>query len=403
MKTAQFLVAGVVFLACRPAFNTERPTAPPKRVIAWIIGGAQSLDSLRRNLSAIDVVSPAYYKVVFSPSGTALAEWDPGNPVQRGTLRSLTTQARAPLVPLVACLDECAVKISKVLSDPSLRSSHVRAILDGIQPDSVDGVFIDYEGITCSAQAFSAFIDQLARELARRNLKLGVAVTEPCGWKPTCEREGYPFDLRHLAAVTDYLAIMEYDYTVDGSTSVAPKDWIVRGMRRTRQEVGGHRAKVFVGVPFYGRITKGLAPDTAVLWSDVSSGTLYGKPLKVLERYFDPEKLAQVALVSYGAPARPGTLHYEDHESVKSRLAIIEAEGFTGIAIWRLGGEDPCAWDMIRAWKRGAKGECPRPSPKPLAHRKRSVIGWMIGGAQSMQSLTAHGDALDVVDRKSVV
>lgn len=390
-----------------------RLTETPRRVVAWLIGGAPGLASLQANIDAIDVVSPAYYRVVFPPGGTALEDWDAGNPVDRARVRAVAAAAKVPVVPLVACVDACGTRLSAVLADPAAREAHIRVLLERATADAVDGLFIDYEGITCSAADFRVFAERLRAELGARRLTLGLAVTEPCGWEPSCHRPGYPFDLRALAQLSDYLAVMSYDYTIDGSTAVAPRAWVRLGLRRVARDVGAGRAVVFAGVPFYGRISAGVLPDTAVLWGELNARRLQGQPVEVRGSAFDAEKLAQVAQVSVGAARRPAVVHYEDHESLAARLGCFEDEGVAGVALWRLGDEDPCNWDVLRAWKRREPARCsPRPAPPPSASTasvvapplvgpvppaERRVLAWMLGGEDGLASLQRARDALDVV------
>jgi spore germination protein YaaH len=323
-------------------------------VVAWVIGGAQSLQSLQDNLDAVSVASPAYYKVGFDAAGgTRLGDWDPQNPVQRPRLREVT-RGKSKLVPLIACLDRCAARLSPVLADAEQSKRHVEAIVAGVAADELDGVFIDYEGLRCPAPAFTRFAGQLRSALRARGLSLGIAITEPCGVSEQCQRPGYPFEIGRLAALADHLAVMAYDYRVDGSDAVAPRDWVARGLERVASEAKDHLERIYVGVPFYGRITAGLTKHTAVLWSDLGAGAIQGQALQVQQRRFEPAKLSQVARVTVGAGARPGTIHYEDHTTLWHRLRLIAAAGLHNIAIWRLGGEDPCSWEVIRAWRRGS-------------------------------------------------
>ncbi|MFN2271503.1 MAG: glycosyl hydrolase family 18 protein, partial [Anaerolineae bacterium] len=43
------------------------------------------------------------------------------------------------------------------------------------------------------------------------------------------------------------------------------------------------------------------------------------------------------------------TVWYADGESVRARLGLVQKYGLGGIAVWRLGGEDPAAWEAIAA------------------------------------------------------
>jgi spore germination protein YaaH len=43
------------------------------------------------------------------------------------------------------------------------------------------------------------------------------------------------------------------------------------------------------------------------------------------------------------------TVWYADGQSVQERLGLVEKYGLGGIALWRLGGEDPAVWEAIAA------------------------------------------------------
>jgi len=351
-NTTTTLISVIVMLCGCPAPKSlPPPQQPPPTVVAWLIGGQPGLDSLQRNLAAVTVASPAYYQVTHDGDATQLTDWDPGNPVDRKTVRRLTRQGHVALLPLVACLGPCAGRMSATLRNPGQTRAHVEAILTGVAPDETDGVFVDYEGLTCSASDFNRFIDQLAGKLHGQGKRLGLAITEPCGISADCRREVYPFDIPHLAQVADHLSVMEYDYTVDGSDAVAPRAWVLRGLQRVRREVGSRRHKVQIGIPFYGRITAGLTRDTGVLWSEVEARRIQGQPLRIKHQAFDADKLSQVAQVTVGD--RSGRLFYDDHTTLSQRLKLVREQGFDGIAIWRLGGEDPGNWGVIRGWIAG--------------------------------------------------
>jgi spore germination protein YaaH len=233
----------------------------------------------------------------------------------------------------------------------------VATLVAAVEADHLDGVLLDYEEIHCRPDSFSRFIDALAAELRVRSKQLGIAIPEPCGIAPECERDPYPFELNHLAAVVDVLAVMEYDYVVDGTGPVAPRDWFIRGLRRLRRDIEArHLSKVFVGLPLYGRVSKTvtMAGDNAVLWADVKGwGT--GGPTLVEPLRFDGSMLTKVAHFRMAPKKDDGIVFLEDHETLSARLDILQQEGFANVALWRLGGEDPCGWSVLQAWQAGAR------------------------------------------------
>lgn len=334
-----------------------------------MLGGAQSLASLRRGLDAISVVSPAHYALRVTDDGGRLEPWDAGNPTDLASLRRLLGGSEKKLVPLVACIGACAEQLSPKLASARWREQHAQRIAASVARDGSDGVFIDYEFIRCRPEHFTDLIRRIARSPALREKRVGVAVTEPCGGGPGCGRRGYPFDLAQLGGIVDYLAVMTYDYAVDGRGPIAPRGWIAAGMRRVRSLVGRRDVgKVYVGVPFYGRITRGLTRDTGVLWTEIAAGRVQGSAIAIDSCRYDDAELAFVADVRVGE--QKGALRFHDHRTLARRLELIGERGLSGVAIWRLGGEDPCDWPTIERWLAGddpAEVDCPGQLPATLA------------------------------------
>ncbi|MBI3980030.1 MAG: hypothetical protein HY331_17800, partial [Chloroflexi bacterium] len=48
----------------------------------------------------------------------------------------------------------------------------------------------------------------------------------------------------------------------------------------------------------------------------------------------------------------------EDAASVRARLTLVDKHGIAGIAVWRLGQEDPAVWPLIQRWR--AEGNASR-------------------------------------------
>src|SRR5262249_899453 len=151
------------------------------------------------------------------------------------------------------------------------------------------------------------------------------------------------------------LAVMEYDFTVDGSDAVAPRRWVEAGLARVREAAGDHLPRVFIGVPLYGRVSRAIAGQNDVLWADLQRDQLRGVPLRLVGRRFVREKLSQVTKVELGPDRVPALIHHDDHRTLAERLRLIDQAGFAHVALWRLGGEDPAIWRVLRAPRRGRR------------------------------------------------
>lgn len=239
-----------------------------------------------------------------------------------------------------------AERVTNVVADPARRRQHVQDIVDLVGREQYDGIDIDYESLApADRDNFSLFIEELAAALHRQGKLLSIAV------HPKTSAEGAwdgpaAQDWARLGAAVDKFKIMTYDYHWSTSEAgpIAPVAWA--------EEVIAYAAtlvppeKTFLGVHFYGYD-----------WVNQSAESLVHRDvMKLVDDY-----QAQVerdesneAYFTYMA-GREHTVYFADALSVQSKLtAIFERHPtLAGIAIWRLGGEDPKVWDVIRSWAQG--------------------------------------------------
>jgi chitinase len=110
------------------------------------------------------------------------------------------------------------------------------------------------------------------------------------------------------------------------------------------------RAKIVVGVPFYGRVYGGVGPANDGLFQPAPgpvpdewrSGTDYRS---IVRR--DPESLGfrrvmhPEARVPFLFNAMTGTwITYDDTESVAEKAAYVRSHGLGGVMAWEIGGDD---------------------------------------------------------------
>lgn len=348
-------VATGVGLACGSA---TRPTSGPPRalphdgrgVLAWVLPDDPSLQSVERNIAAISVVSPTYFRVdPQSPTGE-LVPWA-DTPFPRSRLYAATKSARAPVWPLVGCVGACGAAMTAVLAAPERRHAHAAQLLRAAHEPHVDGLVVDYENLEGDAASLSQLIGELAAALHAEGRGLGVAVPEPCGPPPSCDRHPYPYDLAELARRADVLVLMEYDYDVVANAPVAPRDWVAAGLREAHKRVDPRdAAKLYVGMALYGRVSEGMFGDTALLFSEIGAASVRDTPAVIRERHFDASALSMTARVEKGTAK--GQLYYETGDTLRARLDHALSEGYGNVALWRLGGEDPSIWAPLSTWRR---------------------------------------------------
>jgi spore germination protein YaaH len=334
----------------------ERTRGPD--VLAWVLPYADSLKSLERNAAWLTIVSPTYFRLAVVGKTVRLEDWDPAVPFPRAPLESIRARSSFSVLPMVGCIGTCGPLISRVLEDDRARTGHIADLVRVAREQQLDGLFLDYEDVDASEASVTRFLTDLASALHASGKRLGLAVQEPCGVDPACARAPFPFALRPIADMVDHLAVMEYDFSVDGSAPPAPRDWVSRGLAKVVGQIGDEPKlrKILCGLPLYGRVSAGIAGDTAVLFGDIKPGQVRSAQVAFGTFAFEPSVLSKRATVTPGA--KSGTLYLEDHETLAARLELASTFKLGGVALWRLGSEDPCVGGELARYRGLAGPAC---------------------------------------------
>jgi spore germination protein len=359
--------------------KTPSPPPPPKvveppfvpEVLAWVLPYDNSIQSFERNARYITIASPTYFRLAVDGKNAKLEDWDPGAPFPRPKLMAALKGATPAILPLVGCIGPCGPKISRVIDDEAARKAHVADLIRVTREQGLTGLVIDYEDVDANEANVSRFVDELSTGLRAAGKRLVLVVQEPCGVDPTCKRTPYPFALKSLVKKVDLLAIMEYDFVVDGTGAPAPRAWVEKGLKKVQAEIGADgpdMRKVVCALPFYGRVTKGIADDTAVLFDEVRPGVIRNAKVTIGPLALDANALSKVATVTGGSGAtKSGTLYLEDKETIAARIAMLSQFKMGGVAIWRLGGEDPCITSELAKLRQMPVPVCPARGGVPSA------------------------------------
>ena len=316
-------------------------------IAAWLPDSFDSINrqSFEANADILDEVSPFWYSpdtrgdLVYSSDARdqALVELAHGKNV-----------LVIPTIHNILCGD-CPDPVPAMLRSPERRSQHVRNILEEVLTHNYDGIDIDYESIDSSLRdEFSAFIVELAQALHSQGKQLTIAVhakTSDDGGLGAFQ------DWVVLGQAVDRLRIMTYDYHWRGSSRpgpVAPIYW-VRDVAKYAKTVVDP-AKVVIGVPFYGYnwpTNGGIA--IAQTW-DVINELRQTFHLDVNLKESDENGLVQENWMDYSTRQEGRReVWFATSRSLEAKLGLVQDLDLAGIAIWRLGGEDPQNWDVIRA------------------------------------------------------
>ncbi len=217
--------------------------------------------------------------------------------------------------------------------------SHERKkLLNALEAEAkrYSGVQIDFEAVLpADKEHFLSFLKSLKIRIGRRTLSVAV----PARTRKVAEA----YDYAAIAAIADRIIIMAYDEHWSGSAPgpVASLEWCGRVAEYARSVIGP--GKLVMGAPFYGRAWASVNPAKAYKNSSVDK-LLKEKGITPTERregvsYFSYEETVQVEV------------YFDDAASIGERLKLYAAKNVDRIAFWRLGQEDPGAWEQYRIKK----------------------------------------------------
>lgn len=224
-----------------------------------------------------------------------------------------------------------------------------------------DGVNIDIENLTeADRESYVEFV-RLIRDKLPREKEVSVAVAANAkginnGWQGS-------YDYEALARYSDYLIIMAYDEHSEGGVQgpVASISFVEDSIGYALKHVPAE--KIVLGIPFYGRCWK--------------AGQKYGgqgvhlnKVQEMLVRFngrveFDKHAASPKAVITvgpgssdyrlFGSSLSPGTytIWFENEDSIKHKLRLVQKYGLKGAGSWSLGQETADTWEYYGPWLKG--------------------------------------------------
>jgi len=355
------LVAAVV--ADRRSGDAVKPVLP---LDAWAPYWAldESAPEIGARAGSLRQVSPFW----FTATGVSTIVEDP-NAKDEPTGEFLKRARGVEVVPSIVDATDPGV-MAGILTDPTTRAQHVKAIVDFAEKGGYDGVDIDYERFAFSdgrdtwpstRPAWVAFITELGAALHADGRILTVSVPPVYDAGQTDASGYWVYDYGAIAPHVDAIRIMAYDYSVPAPGPIAPVAFVQQAIDGAIAATGAPK-KLVLGVPAYGRnwavATEGTCP-TGVDVPGTTSVTARGVDDLVAKRGATPVYDAVAGEWSFEYPFEisDGTttcvqtrrVHYVDAAGVRQRIDLARQAGLGGTALWALGFEDDAVWDAILA------------------------------------------------------
>ena len=321
--------------------GTSRAPMPDRRQLVvgfYVPWDDSSRASLARHIGEIDWLVPA---IAYVTGPQHQLRYTPNAPLKAVLAAS---QHRPALLPMVQ--NAIDGEFDGAGAAALLHSSTARAaLLDGVtrmlEQENAAGVTFDFEELPDDVQPYyrRLIAEAHARFAPRKWLvTLAVPVDDP------------DWNLKAYAKSADKLFLMDYDEHYPGGEAgpVASQPWFVQRLRAALTQVGPDKAIVAIG-------------NYAYDWAD---GKTNAESLTVESAWltaYDNEAVTRFDPVSGNATFDyhnddDGLLHHVwmlDAASGWNELRAVKAAGAAGVALWRLGGEDPGMWSNFAAIRRG--------------------------------------------------
>jgi cellulose synthase/poly-beta-1,6-N-acetylglucosamine synthase-like glycosyltransferase/spore germination protein YaaH/peptidoglycan/xylan/chitin deacetylase (PgdA/CDA1 family) len=318
----------------QPPRAVPTPGGPPLAAAFFVNWDDSSLNSLKENLGSLDMVIAEWLHLQ-SADGTLSED----SPRRQAQATEYIRQRRPDLhvMPLVNNFngrDWEGEKLASMLRDPSARARTVSQCLAYVQRNHFFGISLDFENLPAGAhEAFLRLVEETALSFHAAGLAVSVNVA------PDDDR----LDYARLSRAADYVILMAYDQHWAGGSPgpIAAIDWFTAVLARRQADVPANRTIVAVGNYGYdwgakGRPAEERTFEEAVLTAKESDATIG----------FDPTALEP----GFRYEGENGITHQVwmlDAASAFNQVRIATTHGAGGVALWRLGSEDPSIWTFF--------------------------------------------------------
>ncbi|MCL5967062.1 MAG: glycosyl hydrolase family 18 protein [Firmicutes bacterium] len=222
-----------------------------------------------------------------------------------------------------------------LLASPAARARAIAQMLTLVEKYGYSGVNLDWEGIAPSDRnAFSAFVRTLASVFHAHHYDVTLSIPAETADEPNNGWTG-AYNYQALGRSADLLILMAYDQhnASSGAGPIAASSWVRAVLSYAIATVAPE--KIVLGIPGYGydwsaagtmALTWQQAEDLAVQYHQATGGGHF----------------------TYVAGGRVHTVWFENASALLKNLMLAAGFEVRGMALWRLGIEDPKLWALIQ-------------------------------------------------------
>ncbi|MDK2784743.1 MAG: spore germination protein [Bacillota bacterium] len=307
--------------------------------VEYFEGDDLSFQSFSAHKEAISTIAAFAYNINWDGSVS-------GRPFTK--LKEAAKSAGKPVLALVHNIDQSrdfdGQLVHALLSNPKLRQTAVASIARLVRYGGYAGVNIDFENVPPGDRNnYTAFVRELAAELGRDGHQVTLSVPAKT-WDDPGNAWSGAFDYRALGQLADAVMIMAYDEHWSGGPAgpVASLGWVKQVVEYAVREIPPE--KIRLGLPAYGYDwpAGGWGGRAVTAQEAVALAARYGAAIEW-------DAAAQSPHFTYWPGGYAREVWFENASSLAGKLDLVAQYKLGGIALWRLGFEDPKFWDVLKS------------------------------------------------------
>jgi spore germination protein len=223
------------------------------------------------------------------------------------------------------------------------RGTLVASIAQLLTREGYDGVHLDLEMLPSSSRSdLTALVQELAARVRPKTVT--VSVFGPASPSVAWTRA---YDYAALARASDGLVVMTYDEHGEAGPAgpIAGSGYMARNLTALLRQVPAR--KVILGLAAFGFDWPPSGPGQYISYADAREiAAARGVRIRSDTRL-------GAAWFRYRGPDGTHAVYFEDAATWGAKLALARRRHLGGVAIWRLGMEDPAAWPEITNYRQG--------------------------------------------------
>ncbi|MEH7180516.1 glycosyltransferase [Neobacillus vireti] len=287
---------------------------------------SNSKQSLTKNIDTIDVLIPQWLSLN--------ADLELESSIQPEIVE-LAKKNDVKIVPLIHNIQNGKWNqetVHQLLNSPEEQANLIKKLHELIKQQGFDGINIDFENLNKNDRdLLTQFIKELYTVFHADGLSVSIDV-------PAANKA---FDYKELEKHVDQMIVMAYDENVNNPGTIASSSWFKEILSKLPKE------KLIVALGNYGYDWEweSQQPGEVVSFDDV---TRLAEKANLNIQWDD---MSHTPYLKYMENNKVHEIWFLDSATFYNQLKMSVEAGAQGIALWRLGSEDPSIWDILKGHK----------------------------------------------------